>query len=211
MELPGDSRILSLIGEFARHAQPLRQYIESKIPLRLRRTLSADDVLQETWLVAFQRYDHFVPIGNESLQKWLFGIGNRVLWNAIKAAGTRKRGGDRHQVQARQSRSKVHDLIAEASGQLPTPSKEAAAIEAAAAVRVAVDHLPDQYRKVIEMRYLQGYSQEEIARRLNKSQSAVNSLLYRGMCRMRSLMGEAAQFFSDVHDFTKGSSSQTGL
>lgn len=211
MESPVETRILGLIGEFAQHAQPLRQYIESRIPARLRSTLTPDDVIQDVWIIAFHRYDHFVPMGNDSLQKWLFGIGSRVLWRAIKVAGARKRGGDRFRVEARQSRSRIHDLIAEASGQLPTPSREAAAIESAAAVRIAVDHLPDHYRKVIEMRYLQGYSQDEIAKRLNKSSAAVNGLLFRGIRKMRSLLGEAAQFFSDAHDISKGSSSQTGL
>ncbi len=70
--------------------------------------------------------------------------------------------------------------------------------EAAVAVRVALSGLPEPRRRVILMRHIEGRSREEIAREMQKSDAAVNSMLYQGMLELRGLLGEARRYFSDA-------------
>lgn len=55
-------------------------------------------------------------------------------------------------------------------------------------VRELLAQLPEEQRKVIELRILQGYSRAETAQRLGKSQDAVRGLQYRAVKTLRSLM-----------------------
>jgi RNA polymerase sigma-70 factor (ECF subfamily) len=73
---------------------------------------------------------------------------------------------------------------------------EEAALEVAArtdeayesSVRDALARLPDEYREVIDLRIVQGYSRAETAQRLGKTEDAVRGLQYRALQALREVM-----------------------
>lgn len=53
-----------------------------------------------------------------------------------------------------------------------------------------VGELPDDQRRVIEMRFAEGWSVKEIAAELGRSEGAVKQLQFRGLHSLRARMGE---------------------
>ena len=60
------------------------------------------------------------------------------------------------------------------------------------AVRLAaiLATLPEPQRLAVELRHLHGWTLNEIAEHLNKTPSAVASLLHRGLARLRTQLAE---------------------
>lgn len=56
------------------------------------------------------------------------------------------------------------------------------------AIRDALARLPDDQRRVIELRILQGYSLRETAEMTDKTEAAVRSLQFRGLRRLAGLL-----------------------
>jgi RNA polymerase sigma factor (sigma-70 family) len=69
---------------------------------------------------------------------------------------------------------------------------EQSAVSAAVAqdVRRAIQQLPDHYRTVVILRYLQDFSYEEIAACLGLPLNTVKSYLYRAKFQLQSLLGD---------------------
>jgi len=57
-------------------------------------------------------------------------------------------------------------------------------------IRELLDQLPQEYRVVLELRIIQGYSRTETAQRLDKSESAVRSLQYRALQLLRAKLSQ---------------------
>lgn len=175
----------------------LCHYVESKIPARMRRIVSAEDILQDIWLTVVRSASNITSSGSEEFDPWLTRIAQRRIADAIRRAGALKRGGRANIVYERRQTTSFVDLFARARGSQITPSREVSAKEATQAVQIALTTLPETYRKALIRRYIDGESHRDIARALNMSRSAVNSLLFRALRKLKEVLGPADRFFSD--------------
>ena len=78
--------------------------------------------------------------------------------------------------------------IAESVG---APDPQLHAYEEHAALQFALEKLPTQERRVLEMSFFDGHSQAEIARRMNVSQMHISRLLRRSLSQLKQLLEEA--------------------
>ncbi|MEE8170391.1 MAG: sigma-70 family RNA polymerase sigma factor [Phycisphaerae bacterium] len=175
----------------------LRRYVESAIPSRMTRVVSADDILQDIWITVVRSASDIIATGSEGFDAWLTRIAQRRIADAIRRARAVKRGGRARITYEKPQTSSFVDLFARISSPQATPSKTLSARESTNAVQVALAALPERHRAVLMLRYFDGKSHSDIAHALNLSQSAVNSLLFRGMQKLRRLLGATTQFFSD--------------
>ncbi len=80
------------------------------------------------------------------------------------------------------------------------PERLAARSQGQAVVQLILDHLPGEYGRVLELKYMEGYSVEEIAGRLATTPVAVQSMLARARSAFRKqyayLADEVAGFGS---------------
>lgn len=195
--VPADD--LALQEQLLERAEMLYRYIDAKIPAKFRAVIAPEDILQEVWIGAFDSFSRFNPRGPDAVDRWLMGITNHKLIDAMKTAGRLKRGGGARHVRAAHNRmTSLNDLFARVASPRRTPSRDVAAKEAAHATQIALSRLPDDRRHAIQMRYLEGRSRPEIAHRMQKSEAAVNSLLFHGLRDLRRRLGDAARFFSDA-------------
>ncbi len=177
----------------------LRGYVDRRIPSRLRSTISADDVLQEVWLAAYRTVSTFTPDGPDAVDRWLTTIAKSKIVNAIRTARRSKRGGDRRCVRGvHANRSSYTDLFARIQSPQTTPSSEVRMAESVHAVSIALNHLRRDRRLAVFMRHIEGCSVKKIARAMRKTEPAVNSLVYQGLADLRSLLGDATEYFSDI-------------
>jgi len=59
------------------------------------------------------------------------------------------------------------------------------------ALREAIDRLPDDQRQVVELRYLAGLTNDEVAAAMDTSTSAVNTKRWRAWLVLRDVLKEA--------------------
>jgi RNA polymerase sigma-70 factor (ECF subfamily) len=130
----------------------------------------AEDVNQEVWLLAIERFDRFDPRRGK-FRDWLLGIArHRAL-----------RHHRRNQGQAVQGRA---DGLDDA---LPPPDLLEGR-ERADVVRAALLCLHDGSRKVLLAKYAEGLSIAEIAAQTGRSVKGVESLLARARAQLRALL-----------------------
>lgn len=90
--------------------------------------------------------------------------------------------------------ARVQHLIEQASSMcgsngMPDPPALQEASEQRAAVRKAMDDLPEQHRLVLEWKYIDRSSVREIATRLSMTEKAVESILFRARRDLRDALG----------------------
>lgn len=183
----------------AGRAEALREYVAHRIPAPLRRTLCPEDVLQEVWIAAFRDHARVRLVGPDALERWVATIANRKLIDAIRHARRIKRGRDWRCIAESDKRTAsfvaLVDLVAPGNR---TPSRDSSAKEAAQAVRVALAGLPEDWRRAVWMRHIEGRTPAEMAAAMHRTLPAVNSLVFRGLQELRTRLGHAGKFFSDA-------------
>jgi RNA polymerase sigma-70 factor (ECF subfamily) len=133
----------------------------------------ADDVLQETWLVAVRRIRDFEP-AHGSFLGWLCGIAANVL-----RARLRQRSVARRRVQSLTGNDQI------CAAPLTNGDRE----EQAERVARALDELPERFERVLRAKYLEQRSVADIAADWRESAKAVESLLTRARQAFRDIYG----------------------
>ena len=151
---------------------------------RLRGKIAPSDVVQETFVDAEEKLTGFRGTSREELQAWL----RRILLNNLTDARRRfcdaeKRSIEREQPLDGDSRAQkpAVDVVAD----VPSPRASMIASEETVVMRDALARLPDDYRRVIQLRSLEQLSFTEVARQLDRSDNAVRKLWSRAIVRLQ--------------------------
>jgi RNA polymerase sigma-70 factor (ECF subfamily) len=128
---------------------------------------AADDVAAEVFLRAWKNLSRYEQRGARFVS-WLYGITRHVVADEL-----RKRG-----------RTEPRDEVPE------TLTEDHTALRMA--IRATIDRLPDDQRRVVEMKYLMGLRNPEVAEIMSKSVGAVNALQWRALRSMREWMDEGS-------------------
>ena len=158
---------------FSRHGPSVRERLAYEIPKRFCSVLTADDVMQETYIDALLGIGGFVPRGDGSFESWLTTIAKNNLRNAIEALDAEKRGGDRKRivpVNPDESVAALYELLGATSN---TPSRQAATVEAKSIMQRAIEQLPEDHQKVVRMYDLERCPIEEVSAALGRRSGAV--------------------------------------
>jgi RNA polymerase sigma-70 factor (ECF subfamily) len=138
---------------------------------RVERPEDADDVVAETFLVAWRRLRD-VP-DEPSTRLWLYGVARRVLANQRRGERRRTALGER--------------LAADLAASVPD---HAPGVAERLRYGQALEQLAERDREVILLHAWEGLEPREIAEVLGVSAVAVRSRLSRARARLRSLLGD---------------------
>jgi RNA polymerase sigma-70 factor (ECF subfamily) len=182
---------------FAYHDRLLR-HIGARLPASLRPLVDAEDILEQTYVMAFRALGQFQPRSERAFYRWLVTVGENQLRDAIKAQRRKKRGGKRQRVQRAPSEQTTTkgELLDRVCGDDRSPSTVAARNEGVRALQVALARLNDDYRQVLRLSYLEAKSLDEVADEMGRSKDAVRGLLYRARQKLRDAMGQSSLWFS---------------
>lgn len=181
-----------------RRSPALIAYLEKRIPPIYKGQIVAEEVFQEVCTRAVEALRKFRNDGDDALDRWLTTIADRVILNRIRDAGRQKRGGGKPALRNGDKwKTSAIDLLDRVRSPVKTPCREAQRAEAVNRVLVNLSRLRQDYRDAVKLHYLDGLSVEQIAAKMDRSESAVNSMLYRGMTELRRLMGNRSDFLSD--------------
>ncbi len=168
--------------------------VGQKLPSEMRGVIGPEDIIQDTFAMAFKGIANFRPEGPDSFFRWLAAIADNRVIDAVRARNAVKRGGGGPPTaQQRSSLAALVDLVAVNEW---TPSRSVGGREAVAAVQVALAGLKPEYREALTVRYLEGKNAAEAAARLGRSEQAVHKLCSRGLQAIKQALGEAARYQS---------------
>jgi RNA polymerase sigma-70 factor (ECF subfamily) len=137
----------------------------------------AEDIAQEVFLRIWRRPDQYVPQRGRFVT-WLLSVARNGAVDQIRMRGRRRR----------------HETAGEESArQLPADEGRDPALMAQLAderqkVRQALTSLPAEQRRVIEMAYYGGYTQQEIAELLNQPLGTVKTRIRLAMQKLRAAL-----------------------
>ena len=180
------------------HYDRLAARIARRLPADLRATVSEEDILQQAFIAAFGAIGSFEPKGAGAFYRWLCTIAEHRLQDAIKTQRAAKRGAGRVAADARSPTGddSYDDLIDLLAVESRTPSRSVARHEAAGAIRVALAALKEDYRRAIELRYIQRLPVAEVAGIMSRTERSVHNLCRRALKELHAVMGRTSQYLT---------------
>lgn len=171
--------------------QAYRNYLllvaNKEIDPRLSAKGGASDIVQQTCLEAQQGFAGFRGESEAEWLAWLRTLLNNNVANFRRHwETTAKRRASREVAIGGDSTAPGMQLGADT----PTPSREMMAVERAAAVRAAMDRLPEDYRTILTLRYIEALPFEDAARRMGRTSAAARKLWARAVERLEQELGE---------------------
>jgi RNA polymerase sigma-70 factor (ECF subfamily) len=157
---------------------------------RLRSKLDASDVVQQTLLKAHQNLHQFRGHEDGELRGWLRQILANTLAEAARRFGAEARDVNRERpLDAGLDQSSAR-LEAWVAAEQPSPSQYVSREEQLLRMAAALAELPEDQRRAVELHHLLGLPVAEVGERIGRTRAAVVGLLFRGLKRLRELLGE---------------------
>jgi RNA polymerase sigma-70 factor, ECF subfamily len=125
----------------------------------------AEDAVAETFMRAWSALPRYKPTGAPFVA-WLYGIARHVVADDLRA----------------RKRTEVRDELPESSVTLEHDDR--------LTLGASIAKLPQQQRQVIEMKYLLGMTNPEVADALGKSIGAVNAQQWRALQSLKEMMDQ---------------------
>lgn len=186
---------LALAKVLARCHPELRAWAEARMDAATKARSSPEDILQEVYLDVAQRIDRFDDRGPGSFLAWTRAILNQKLINARRVAHRQKRDINREvQAVVPTDAGSYWNLLDQVCTDSGTPSRILRHQEALTALLTSLSDLSETHRRVIQLRYLEGYSVVEVAEHLGKSEAAVIALTKRALEALRQAMDRLGEF-----------------
>lgn len=153
---------------------------------------NADDLVQETYLKAFKFLENGEKIGNE--KAWLFKILMNTLINHYR------KGKKEPTLVDFDSEESLHESVREEVYMPPVTENEEKFNELLDAdVKKALKELPDDFRMVILLSLVEGFSYKEISTMLQCPIGTVMSRIYRG----RKMLKEKLTTYTKKHGYER--------
>jgi RNA polymerase sigma-70 factor (ECF subfamily) len=152
----------------------------------------AEDLVQETYLKAYKYYDKFEEGTN--LKAWLFKILKNTFINSYRKKQQAPPKADFADIE-----ESFENTVRDDSGQHRNPEEELLEKVLDEDVQHAIEELPHDYRMVVLLADLEGFSYKEIADILEIPVGTVMSRLYRG----RRLLEEALLKYAREHGYIR--------
>ena len=138
----------------------------------------AEDVLQEVFLQVWQRAGNFDEMRGKPFT-WLVTLARSRAIDRLRALGSRERT-------VEQATHESEDVIFDAE-------QNAILAQRGAVVRDALAELSEEQQRVLKLAYFDGFSQSEIAEKLDSPLGTVKTRMRTGMIRLRELLGSQRQ------------------
>lgn len=169
----GDQAALNALYE--RYADPLFAFVYHRLDAP---RADVEEIWQETWLAALRSIGSYR--GQSQLFTWLCGLARH------KIADYNRKRGHRPQISTGNS-PEIAEAVLDGE---PLPEEILARRDVRSRVVEILMSLPDEYRLALVARYADGQSVDQVARLLDKSYKATESLLSRAKAAFRAAFGE---------------------
>lgn len=157
--------------------------------------IDPDDILQETYIAAFNSIGAFKPEGQDSFYRWAAAIVDHRFIDAVRKLRRLKR--DVKRQQPLPSRISRHESLVKQLGDIKgRPSQVARRQDAIATLMGCIAQLPEDQRIAVQRIHLEEASIAEVAKELDRTEDAVRRLAGRGVDKLEQLMGRRSRYLS---------------
>ncbi|MBU3994764.1 MAG: sigma-70 family RNA polymerase sigma factor [Actinobacteria bacterium] len=172
---------------FTRDAMPYLDQLYGAAMKMTRNPQDAQDLVQETFMKAFAAFESFAEGTN--LKAWLYRIMTNAYINTYRKKQREPYLGVVEELEDWQLGG------AESTTAMASRSAEAEAIDRTPATVVtdALNDLAEEFRMVVYLADVEGFSYQEIADIIERPIGTVMSRLHRGRAKLRSVLGEYAR------------------
>ena len=136
---------------------------------------AAEEVTLDVYLQVWKQANRFDPVRGR-VSTWLMTM-------------ARSRAIDKLRGKAQElSQAETLDAVAETPSENPDPEQSTAVAQQQARVRKALNTLSEEQRHAIELAFFSGFSQNEIAMKLNEPLGTIKTRIRNGMLKLRELL-----------------------
>jgi RNA polymerase sigma-70 factor (ECF subfamily) len=164
-----------------------------QLDTRLQGKVDVSGVVQQTLLEAYQALGRLADRGEEVKAAWLRQILANNLRDEVRKFATAARDAGRErslEAAVAESSSRIEGWLA---ADQSSPSERAARGEELRALAGALGRLAEDQRQAVELHHLHGLPLAEIAERMGRSKGAVAALLFRGLRKLREILGTTSE------------------
>jgi RNA polymerase sigma-70 factor (ECF subfamily) len=174
---------------FLQSYDKLLRLIRRNLPLSIEHLVSPEDILQETYALAFQNFSSFEYQQAGSFYRWIATIARNRVVTTLDAHFAQKRGGGRQGMSLSQndSDSAVLGLMHVLHKGEKSPRQLVADREVFSLIQNAMTDLPPDQVQAVQLRYGEGLSVAGAALRMNRTEQAVKMLCFRALRQLRAI------------------------
>jgi RNA polymerase sigma-70 factor (ECF subfamily) len=193
----------ALAALFSQHWQRLWRMVNFRMDRRLLGRADADDVLQEAYLAAASRLQHYRDESSSSPFVWLRMIVLQTLTDVHRHhLGTQMRDPDREVdlLGCRYPMSTTAALAAQLVGNVTSPSQAAARAETLDQVEQVIAAMDPLDREILALRHFEELGNSEVAEILEIQQKTASIRYVRALKRLRGILSQMPGLFDgDQH------------
>lgn len=185
----GDRQALAQL--FNHHRQRLWRIINFRLDHRLIGRVDADDILQESYLNAEKRIEHFLHDSPDGFFIWLRLIVNQTMIDVHRrhlGAQVRDASRERSTGGVWSSESTSFSLSHRLLGHLTSPSYAAVRAELSQQLNLALETMGDLDREVLALRHFEELTNSETAKVLDLSEQAASLRYVRALGRLKKVL-----------------------
>jgi len=178
------------LGElFARHRERLRRMVDIRLDHRLAGRVSASDVLQEAYIDALKRVEHYFAKPDQTFFGWLRLIVGQRLADVHREHLAGKRDAGREVGLHRDGAGADSGCLAACLlGNLSSPSRAAERNETHAQLEAALDRMDPLDREVLALRHFEELSNGDTADLLGIQPAAASKRYVRALARLKQIL-----------------------
>ncbi len=186
-----------LADEFSKERTRLWRMVSFRLDARLRGRVDPEDILQEAFLDAVQRLDHFLSNPVTSLFIWLRLIVMQTMQNVYRRhLSTQKRDASRELSRPKDNfgDTTAASITAFLAGQLTSPSQAAMKQEQMAQLDEGLVKLSELDQEVLALRHFEELSNAETAEALGIDPKAASVRYFRALRRLKGVLEKLSAF-----------------
>lgn len=169
------------------HRAYLKVLAERQLDRRLEARIDASDLIQQTCLSVFASFAQFAGQSEGEFAAWIQTVHEHTIQNAVRDhVAAKKRSVRREESPPAGELSAAHHKARGSS-----PSRRLMLGESSVRLAAALQTLPDDQREAVRLRYLEDWSLEQIAERMERTKFSVAGLVKRGLVALRQVLRES--------------------
>ena len=193
----GDDDVLGEL--FSHYHERLKRIVRFRLDYRLARRISESDVIQESYLSAGKRVEHYRGKPEMPFFVWLRLLVNQQLADLHRQHLQAEMRDVRKEVSLEQKGPSPHTSLAMAAqlvGNVTSPSRAFSRVERIASLEAALNKMEPIDREVIALRHFEELSNNEVANVLQIDVQAASKRYVRAMKRMKEIISTIPDLMS---------------